>query len=243
MKIKTISFAILAASISIAANANTMKIGVFNLPYRFEDTNITDIVRYVVTNDVIAYKSATTSFTPPFAEENGDVTVDSENTPGTTLYLPPILENGIAFQVENGQTNCVIKQSLTDAAKAIESELPTRTNLVAGAEAFIANFVSGTTTNLPMGEQRKIMRTIDNGRLMEIGTDYSDAEVVEAQDEMRQGFAFLPICVLDTQYFNVGTSLVFRASVRTDSPQEASYARSIEALPLVYADGYWSFQY
>ena len=243
MKIKTISFAILAASISIAANANTMKIGVFNLPYRFEDTNITDIVRYVVTNDVIAYKSATTSFTPPFAEKNGDVTVDSENTPGTTLYLPPILENGIAFQVENGQTNCVIKQSLTDAAKAIESELPTRTNLVAGAEAFIANFVSGTTTNLPMGEQRKIMRTIDNGRLMEIGTDYSDAEVVEAQDEMRQGFAFLPICVLDTQYFNVGTSLVFRASVRTDSPQEASYARSIEALPLVYADGYWSFQY
>ena len=228
---------------TMAADADTLKIGVFNLPYRFEDTNITDIVRYVVTNDVIAYKSATTSFTPPFAEKNGDVTVDSENTPGTTLYLPQILENGIAFQIENGQTNCVIKQSLTDAAKAIESELPTRTNLVAGAEAFIANFVSGTTTNLPMGEQRKIMRTIDNGRLMEIGTDYSDAEVVEAQDEMRQGFAFLPICVLDTQYFNVGTSLVFRASVRTDSPQEASYARSIEALPLVYADGYWSFQY
>ena len=87
------------------------------------------------------------------------------------------------------------------------------------------------------------MRTINNDRLMEIGTDYSDSEVVEAQTEMIEGFAFLPICVLDTKYFHVGTSLVFRASVRTDSPQEPSYARSIEALPLVYADGYWSFQY
>ena len=59
--------------------AETLRIGAFNLPYRFEDTNITDIVRHVVTNDVIAYKSATTSFTPPFVEENGNVTVDSEN--------------------------------------------------------------------------------------------------------------------------------------------------------------------
>lgn len=243
MKIKTISFAILAASISIAANADTMKIGVFNLPYRFEDTNITDIVRYVVINDVQAFCSPISAFREPYQDGDGHVCVQRINTPETSLYHPQFFKNGIKFYIENGQTNCVIKQSLTDAAKAIESELPTRTNLVAGAEAFIANFVSGTTTNLPMGEQRKIMRTIDNGRLMEIGTDYSDAEVVEAQDEMRQGFAFLPICVLDTQYFNVGTSLVFRASVRTDSPQEASYARSIEALPLVYADGYWSFQY
>ena len=91
--------------------AETLRIGAFNLPYRFEDTNITDIVRHVVTNDVIAYKSATTSFTPPFVEENGNVTVDSENTPGTTLYLPPVFENGIEFRIEDGQTNCIIRQS------------------------------------------------------------------------------------------------------------------------------------
>ena len=128
--------------------AETLRIGAFNLPYRFEDTNITDIVRHVVTNDVIAYKSATTSFTPPFVEENGNVTVDSENTPGTTLYLPPVFENGIEFRIEDGQTNCIIRQSLTDAAQAIESEMPTRTNLVAVAQGFIENFSSGGDNKL-----------------------------------------------------------------------------------------------
>ena len=241
MKATTVIATLIVTAASLVAD--TLRIGAFNLPYRFEDTNLTDIVRYVVTNDVIAYKSATTSFTPPFVEGNGHVTVDSENTPGTSFYWPPFFENGIAFHIENGQTNCIIRQSLTDVAKAIESELPTRTNLVAGAEAFIANFVSGTTTNLPMSEQRKVMRTTNNGRLMGIGSDCPDAEVLEAQTEMIEGFAFLPICVLDTKYFHVGTSLVFRASVRTDTPQNQPYERSIGALPLVFADGYWSFLY
>ena len=189
------------------------------------------------------YRSATTSFTPPFIEKNGAVTVSGENTPDTSLYHPQVFRDGIEFRIENGQTNCIIKQALTDAAKAMESELPTRTNLVAGAELFIANFASGATTNLPIGEQRKIMRTIDNGHLMDIGLDYSDSEVVEAQDEMRQGFTFLPICVLDTKYTYVGTNRVFWANVRTDMPQEPSYARSIEALPLIFTDGRWSFLY
>ena len=223
--------------------AETLRIGAFNLPYRFEDTNITDIVRHVVTNDVIAYKSATTSFTPPFVEENGNVTVDSENTPGTTLYLPPVFENGIEFRIEDGQTNCIIRQSLTDAAKAIESELPTRTNLVAVAQGFIDNFCSGVTTNLTISEQRTLMRTVSGGHLLTMGPDIPDEDVIEAQGEMRQHFSFLPICILDTRYVNVGTNVVLLAYVRTDRPQNLSYTRSIGALPLVFFNGYWSFLY
>ncbi|MBR3085321.1 MAG: hypothetical protein IKH04_02850 [Kiritimatiellae bacterium] len=223
--------------------ADTLQIGAFTLPYRFEDTNITDIVRYVVTNDVIAYKSTTTSFTPPFVEENGNVTVDSENTPGTTLYLPPVFENGIEFRIENGQTNCVIKQSLTDVAKTIEGELPTRTNLVAAAQGFIDNFCSGGTTNLTISEQRALMRTVSGDNLLTMGPDIPDEDALEAQEEMRQHFSFLPICILDTRYVNVGTNIVLLAYVRTDRPQNPSYARSIGALPLVFFDGYWSFLY
>lgn len=240
---KTYPAIIAALAIVTSLCADTLQIGAFTLPYRFEDTNITDIVRYVVTNDVIFYRSATTSFTPPFIEKNGVVTINGENTPDTSLYHPQIFRNGIEFRIENGQTNCIIKQSLTDAAKAIESELPMRTNLVAEAQAFIADFVSGATTNLPISEQRKLMRTIDDGCLKGIGADNSDAEVIEAQEEMRQGFAFLPICVLDTKFSYVGTNRVFWANVRADMPHEPSYARSIEALPLVFADGRWSFLY
>lgn len=235
----------LAMMLAVAsfATADTLRIGSFNLPYRFEDTNVTDIVHCVITNDVQAFCSQISAFRKPYQDDMGHTCVQRVNTPGTSLYRPQFFLDGIKFYIENGQTNCIIKQSLTDAAKAIESDLPTRTNLVAGAQAFIAGFVSGATTNLPIGEQRKLMRTIDSGCLKDIGADSSDAEVIEAQEEMRQGFAFLPICVLDTKYSYVGTNRVFWANVRTDMPQQPSYARSIEALPLVFADGRWSFLY
>ena len=242
MKSQTMSFAMVVAVASTVI-ADTLRIGTFTLPYRIEDTNITDIVRHVVTNDVIYYDSAITSFTPPFVEKDGNVTVNGENTPDTTLYRPQVFRNGIEFRIVNGQTNCIIRQSLTDAAKAIENELPTRTNLVAGAEAFIANFSSGATTNLAIREQRKIMRTIKDDQLLDMEDDSSDQEVVEIFDEMCRGFTFLPICVLDTEYSNIGTNRAFWAYVRTDMPNKPSHAHSIEALPLVFAEGRWSFLY
>ena len=108
---------------------------------------------------------------------------------------------------------------------------------------FIDNFCSGATTNLPFSEQRKLMRTIEGNCLSDMGEDCPNAEVTEVQGEMRQKFAFLPICVLDTEYSYIGTNRVFWAYVRADMPQNPSYARSIDALPLIYADGYWSFLY
>lgn len=94
MKIQTMSFAMVVAVASTHI-ADTLRIGAFTLPYRFEDTNVTDIVRHVVTNDVISYNSAITSFTPPFIEKDGNVTVNGENTPDTTLYRPQVFRNGI----------------------------------------------------------------------------------------------------------------------------------------------------
>ncbi len=76
-----------------------------------------------------------------------------------------------------------------------------------------------------------------------MGADCTDAEVIEAQGEIREGFSFLPICILDTKYSNIGTNHVFWAHVRTDMSQNPSYARSIDAVPLVFADGHWSFLY
>ena len=226
---------------TMAAEADTLKIGVFNLPYRFEDTNITDIVRYVVTNDVIAYKSATTSFTPPFAEENGDVTVDSENTPGTTLYLPPILENGIAFQIENGQTNCVIKQSLTDAAKAIEADLPTRTNLAYSAQQFIDSIMDGTITNLPISELRSRTRVYRDGTISIVSeTEGSNDIILQNFIYFKEQIVFYPLSIMDSKYVPSGTNSFYTFLSRFDRPNVPSYARSIDVLPIVYADGYWS---
>ena len=41
----------------------------------------------------------------------------------------------------------------------------------------------------------------------------------------------------------IGTNTFFMAKVPTDAPQNPSYARSIDTLRLIYADGYWSFLY
>lgn len=124
------------SAISTMLLADSLKIGVFTLPYRFEDENISDIVRHVATNDVIAFHSATTSFTPPYLEKTTTL-VDNETTPASSFYHPALFENGVAFTIENGQTNCVIRSSLTDAAKAIEGELPMRTNLAFYANQFL----------------------------------------------------------------------------------------------------------
>ncbi|MBR4611998.1 MAG: hypothetical protein IKO40_04705 [Kiritimatiellae bacterium] len=242
MKSSTIYFAIAMSIATMAADADTLKIGVFNLPYRFEDTNITDIVRYVVTNDVIAYKSATTSFTPPFAEENGDVTVDSENTPGTTLYLPPILENGIAFQIENGQTNCVIKQSLTDAAKAIESELPTRTNLVAEAALLVDKVFSGEITNSPVEEIRSSICYVRASELRHPTTDEaSDSVLLGFAASMPEGWTPLPLCHLDFPQVTTGqsTNLFQALPLRGYDPSIPISRVGIGIVPLVLLDGHW----
>ena len=87
------------------------------------------------------------------------------------------------------------------------------------------------------------MRTVSGGHLLTMGPDIPDEDVIEAQGEMRQHFSFLPICILDTRYVNVGTNVVLLAYVRTDRPQNPSYTRSIGALPLVFFNGYWSFLY
>ena len=243
MKHPATLFAMAMAIATMAADADTLKIGVFNLPYRFEDTNITDIVRYVVTNDVIAYKSATTSFTPPFAEKNGDVTVDSENTPGTTLYLPQILENGIAFQIENGQTNCVIKQSLTDAAKAIESELPMRTNLVAHASSFVDKVFSGFITNCPSDEIRSSICYVRAGELRHPTTEEANDDVLMGfVASMPEGWTPLPLCHLVFLRATMGlsTNTIPCLPLRGYDPSRPISSTSIYTVPLVLLNGLWS---
>ena len=241
MRIKTFSFALVVALASTVI-ADTLRIGAFALPYRFEDTNITDIVRHVVTNDVISYSSATTSFTPPYVEKDGNVTVNGENTPDTTLYHPLVFRNGIEFRIENGQTNCIIKQSLTDAAKAIESELPARTNLAHSAQMFINSISDGTITNRPIAELRSRTRVYGNESLSVVkDTEGSDNIILQNFVYFREHAAFLPLSILDSKDLQSGTNTFYKILARFDRPNAPSHTRSIEVLPLVYADGYWCF--
>ena len=241
MKIQTMSFAVVVAVASTLIAA-TLRIGAFTLPYRFEDTNVTDIVRHVVTNDVISYNSAITSFTPPFIEKDGNVTVNGENTPDTTLYRPQVFRNGIEFRIENGQTNCIIRQSLTDAAKAIENELPTRTNLAHSAQLFIDSIADGTITNRPIAELRSRIRVYGNGTLSVVNdTEGSDSIILQNFIYFREHAAFLPLSILDSKYLQSGTNSFYTILARFDRPNAPWHERSIQVVPLVFADGYWCF--
>ena len=241
MKIQTMSFAMVVAVASTLI-ADTLRIGAFTLPYRFEDTNVTDIVRHVVTNDVISYNSAITSFTPPFIEKDGNVAVNGENTPDTTLYRPQVFRNGIEFRIENGQTNCIIRQSLTDAAKAIENELPTRTNLAHSAQLFIDSIADGTITNRPIAELRSRIRVYGNGTLSVVKeTEGSDSIILQNFVYFRENAVFLPLSILDSKYLQSGTNSFYTILARFDRPNASWHTRSIQVLPLVYADGCWCF--
>lgn len=232
--------AVTTAFMHMALFANTLRIGNFTLPFRFEDSNISDIVRYVVTNDVIAYNTATTSFTPPFMEKSGVISVRPETTPDTNLYLPSVFENGIKFFIENGQTNCVITHSLTDAAKAIESELPMRTNLAHSAQLFIDSIMDGSITNSPTAVLRLRTRVYKNG-VLHVATEAegSDNDMRQNFMDMREHAVFFPPCILTSYYKPSGTNNYFCIKAAYDIPKAPDYARSIAAFPFVYIDGYW----
>ena len=233
--------AVAAAFIPIMLFADTLRIGNFNLPYRFEDNDLSDIVQHVVTNDVIAYNTATTSFTSPYMEKTGIVSIRQKTTPSTTLYLPPLFENGIKFYIENGQTNCVIKRSFTDAAKALVDELPTRTNLVYAAKQLADSIMDGTITNRSITELRMLSRVYKNETLTVVPESEGSDDVIRQNFvDMREHAVFFPPCVLDSTYKQSGTNRYFFVWVGYDIPNEPDHARSIAAFPFVYADGYWS---
>lgn len=239
MKTHTAIIAALAVATSLLAD--TLQIGAFTLPYRFEDTNITDIVRCVVTNDVQSFCAPITAFRPPYQDKSGNVCVQRINTPGTSFYRPEVFMHGIKFYIENGQTNCVIKQSLTDAAKAIECELPMRTNLVAGARLFVGMMADGSITNRSISELRTLTRVYRNGFLSAVSeTDGPDDIIMRNFAYFSRGVAFFPLCVLDAESRPDGTNTCFFVMARYDYPNDPSYARSIGMRPLVYSNGYWS---
>ena len=238
MKTSSILFLTVAA---LSATADTLRIGAFTLPYRFEDDDISDIARYVVTNDIQAYTVATTSFTPPFHETNGVVTVREETTPHATMYFPDVFTKGIKFYIENGQTNCIISRMITDMAKAIADELPIRTNLAYGAQQLIDSIMSGTITNKTLAELRLLTRVYENGTVRVANqNDGPDDVVLQNFIDIKNRAIFYPLSILDASYYHVGTNGIFILRARYDTPNEPSYKREISVLPLVYADGYWS---
>ena len=221
----------------IVTIASAMKIGQFNLPYRTVDTNLSHIVRHVVTNDVTSYCCAVASFTPPFTNENHMAVIDYENSPGTTIYLPSLFEDGIEFRIEDGQTNCVIKQALTDAVKAVEAELPLMTNLTATASSFIASFQSGSATNLSFSEKCRLMRSFENGQLRTISeNDTSEEEMNQNVRELCEDFTYYPLCIMDIMHETVGTNTYYGTIYR----HHLHGTRTIDADHLIFFDGYWS---
>ena len=221
--------------------AETLRIGAFTLPFRFEDNSVSDIVRYVTTNDVQSFCAPISAFHEPYQDKSGNICVQRINTPGATLYRPAVFLDGIKFFIENGQTNCVIRQSLTDAAKALESELPTRTNLVYAAQQFIDAITSGSITNKTLAELRLLTRVYENGILrMASQDDGPDDVIMQNFIDLKNDAVFYPLSVLDASWDYAGSNRVFILKARYDTPNEPSYKREISVLPLIYSNGYWS---
>ena len=238
MKCNLLLFAVVTLIPAIQL-ADTLQIGTFTLPFRFEDNNMSDIVRHVVTNDVQSFCAPITSFMEPYQDDDGNICVQRINTPDTTLYLPATLKNGITFYIENGQTNCIIKRSLTDTAKALESELSSRTNLVNAANLLIESIMDGTVTNRSITELRMLSRVYKGG-VLSVVTECSDDVIRQNFIYMREHLSFFRPCILDSAYKRSGTNSYFFVWAGYDTPNEPSYRRSIAAFPFVYADGYWS---
>lgn len=238
---KAVSSIAICTMIVSSLVADNLKIGAFTLPFRFEDNSVSDIVRYVVTNDVQSFCAPISSFHEPYQDKSGNICVQRINTPGTTLYRPTAFMNGIKFFIENGQTNCIIRQSLTDTAKALESELPTRTNLVCKAQQFIDAIMNGSITNETIAELRLLTRVYENGTLrIASQNDGPDDVVIQNFIDLKNDAVFYPLSVLDASWDSVGSNRVFILKARYDTPNEPSYKREISVFPLIYADGYWS---
>lgn len=238
---KTHSVIITALAVATSLLADTLQIGAFTLPYRFEDSNITDIVRYVVTNDIIAYSTPIAAFRPPYQDKYGNICVQRINIP-PIIDRSELFNDGIKFYIENGQTNCIIKQSLTDAAKAIESELPFRTNLLAQARAFVDNYYSGAVTNETGMELRRSVRVFRTGELRYLDENkVSNDMLVAGCAEDIENMTTLPLCTLDLIQTSFSTNTVYIQPVRTEEVKGPKDTHSILAIRLVYFDGCWSF--
>lgn len=239
---KTHYVIIAALAIATSLLADTLQIGAFSLPYRFEDTNITDIVRYIVSNDVVAYSTPIAAFRPPYQDKNGNTCVQRINVP-SVIDRSELFNNGIKFYIENGQTNCVIKQSLTDAAKAVESELPWRTNLLVQARTFIANYYSGAVTNETGMELRRTVRVFRDGELRHLNeNEVSDDLLMAGCAEDIENMTTLPLCILDLIKTSFSTNTVYMLPVRTEEVKGTKDTHSILlAIWLIYYDGFWSF--
>lgn len=240
---KTHSAIIASLAVATSLVADTLQIGAFTLPYRFEDTNITDIVRYVATNDVQSFCASITGFQPPYQDKNGNICVQRINTPGTSFYRPEVFIQGIKFYIENGQTNCVIKQSLTDAAKAIESELPMRTNLVAHASSFVDKVFSGFITNCPSDEIRSSICYVRAGELRHPTTEEANDDVLMGfVASMPEGWTPLPLCHLHFLRATTGlsTNTIPCLPLRGYDPSRPISSTSIYTVPLVLLNGLWS---
>ena len=237
--------ALLAAIYVIAASlfADTLRIGVFTLPYCFEDDNVSDIIKYVVTNDVTAYSTPITAFRPPYQDRTGNIRVQRVNTP-SIIERSDLFNDGIAFYIESGRTNCLIGKSITDAAKAIENELPAMTNLVAEATFFVEDVLSGSITNRTAGEIRSAICYVRDGELRHPTTQEANDEIVRAfVAGMKGKWVPLPLCHLDLSRVSTvaSTNTFSYLPVRGYDTESSPAYRHILSTDLVFIDGHWSF--
>ena len=199
-------------------------------------------MRYVVTNDVQAYCSPISAFRPPYQDNNGRICVQRINTPAIIDRFE-LFNEGIKFYIENGQTNCVIRQSITDAAKDIASDLPRRTNLVSGATLFVDGVLSGSITNRPAEEIRAAICYARNGELRHPTAQEANDDVIRAfVAGMRGKWLPQPLCHLELSRVSTASSTNTFAylPLRGYAPG-SSTGNGIMAIDLVLIDGHWSF--
>ena len=219
--------------------ADTLRIGSFLLPYRFEDNNLSEIVRYVVTNDVQAYSTRISGFMSPYQDSSGSICVQRSNTP-TIVDRSDLFNDNVKFYIENGNTNCVIKHSLTDAAKLMECEMSLRTNLLVRLHSFVCAFSSGSATNYPPEEKRKLMRHFEGFDLAPMSEeDYLAEDFADTVRDICENFDFLPPCVLEMSKVEQGTNTFYTIPLRYSMIIRGK-KREVIAETVIFANDYWS---
>lgn len=220
---------------------SSLQIGPFDLAFRFEASGLSSDVEIAATNEVVSYHHSVTGFRKAFMDEKNQWRVLPQWNP-TLVSHSQLLEQGVHFLVENGETNCVIRMSLTDELTALGVSLAARTEMVQSATAFLHSVETGTLMQSVTNGLRTRIRTISQNRLIAVpATCFSDEAVLASFSEMACNARFEPVCMTDIHSLSPLAGEAFELTVRVAERNAPAFENSISAMKLVYADGYWSF--
>ena len=229
------------SSQAVKADQGTITIGCFELPCSFEAATPEEPVFSIATNDVVRYFSVVSHFADRHHPGQEPVNLRPRCFL-SNLAKNPLFEDNVSFREEYGVTNVIIGTNLVQAVCAVLPDLDLRTNLLSGAESFLAEFTPGTIAQQTPERRRRNYRTVLNGCPVPFPEDKSsDAQILSSQLGMAAEFRFVKPCLLELQNVEFCGTNAWGFPIREYSLTAPSYENNIGRIGIVYFDGYWSF--